>query len=193
MSGDPRDDELPSYEEVIKEEERLQAQPPRPPRPATSAAPRPQQRPSTVPSSSTSHTHTQSHSYTSSSSHVRPPPKPQQNPSLPWAYPPRFYCSKCGNTGYKIKNGRSCKSCWRRFAPQNNAVTAPTYYSNYTMPVYTSAWQGNRPLYVQPGDPRLGGVLCGECRGSGRTRFLLDEDICPLCHGVGRIITQSHR
>ena len=34
MSKDTHDDELPSYEDVIKEEERLQSQPPRPPRPA---------------------------------------------------------------------------------------------------------------------------------------------------------------
>lgn len=197
MSKDTHDDELPSYEDVIKEEERLQSQPPRPPRPAANLEQghqsRPHQRPSTMPATSSSQTYAHSHSYTPTSSQPRPPPRPQQNPSLPWTYPPRFYCSKCGNTGYKLKNGRSCKSCWRRFAPQNNVVSAPTYYTNYTMPVYTNAWQGTRPLYVQPGDPRLGGVLCGECRGSGRTRFLLDEDICPLCHGVGRIITQPQR
>lgn len=44
------------------------------------------------------------------------------------------------------------------------------------------------PLVVKPGDPRLGGILCGECRGSGRVSFFLDEDLCPLCRGLGRII-----
>lgn len=122
MSKDTHDDELPSYEDVIKEEERLQSQPPRPPRPAANLAQghqsRPHQRPSTMPATSSSQTYAHSHSYTPTSSQPRPPPRPQQNPSLPWTYPPRFYCSKCGNTGYKLKNGRSCKSCWRRFAPQ---------------------------------------------------------------------------
>ncbi|CAI2015767.1 hypothetical protein SEUBUCD646_0G05110 [Saccharomyces eubayanus] len=194
MPQDTHDDGLPSYEEVLKEEERLQSQQQRPPRPRPNAPPRPQ-RPYTVPpaSSSHSHSHSQTHSHASSSSHAPPPAKPQQSSSLPWTYPPKFYCTKCGNTGYKVKNGRSCKSCWRRFAPQNNITAAPSLYTNYQMPVYTSAWQGNGPLCVQPGDPRLGGVLCGECRGSGRTRFLLDEDMCSLCHGVGRIITQPQR
>ena len=50
--------------------------------------------------------------------------------------------------------------------------------------------QQQRPLVVKPGDPRLGGVLCGECRGTGRVSFLLDEDLCPLCNGLGRIITR---
>ncbi|ODV87276.1 hypothetical protein CANARDRAFT_5823 [[Candida] arabinofermentans NRRL YB-2248] len=37
------------------------------------------------------------------------------NLSLPWRYPKRYYCSKCKNTGYKIKNGKQCKDCWSKF------------------------------------------------------------------------------
>lgn len=44
------------------------------------------------------------------------------------------------------------------------------------------------PIRVNPGDPRIGGVLCGRCRGSGMVHFLLDEELCPVCQGVGRIL-----
>lgn len=44
------------------------------------------------------------------------------------------------------------------------------------------------PLRVRPGDPRIGGVLCGRCRGSGLVRDFLDEETCHVCRGLGRII-----
>ncbi|QLL30242.1 hypothetical protein HG536_0A00590 [Torulaspora globosa] len=179
--------ELPSYEDVLKEDaQRMQgsqsAPPPRPPRPSPSSRPQPPPGPQYRP---------------------RPQSSAPARPGLPWRYPSGFYCHKCNNTGYKIKNGRSCKSCWRRFAPPNSAAATPslTYGSNMWMspfaarPMYMGAPSpaapvspGGRPLVVQPGDPRLGGVVCGECRGTGRISFLLDEDICPLCRGIGRII-----
>ena len=54
-------------------------------------------------------------------------------------------------------------------------------------------------LIVQAGDPRLGGILCGNCKGTGRVFVLLFDSNCPVylslvnlltysCHGVGRII-----
>ncbi|KAG7193178.1 uncharacterized protein KQ657_000935 [Scheffersomyces spartinae] len=48
------------------------------------------------------------------------------------------------------------------------------------------------PIKVRPGDPRLGGVLCGRCRGSGIVHFLLDEEMCPVCSGLGRIVNQPN-
>ncbi|KAH3899418.1 uncharacterized protein SCDLUD_004861 [Saccharomycodes ludwigii] len=42
-------------------------------------------------------------------------------------------------------------------------------------------------LVVQPGDPRIGGRLCAECRGTGRISFFLDFKLCPVCGGVGRV------
>lgn len=236
-------DELPSYEDVLREEQE-QAQgrissydsshngdsnnylnvPPPPNRP-------PQKPPRPYSSSNTS-------SAASSTSHLRPqqrPPnsvKPPNNnngrPPLPWVYPKNFYCPKCNNTGYKLKNGKSCRSCWRTFCPKNpiNYNMGPTSSSFYVspaigMPPQASPYipptnnygygygygygyppmpmspipppqqqQQQRPLVVKPGDPRLGGVLCGECRGTGRVSFLLDEDLCPLCNGLGRIITR---
>ncbi|SMN22395.1 similar to Saccharomyces cerevisiae YGR268C HUA1 Cytoplasmic protein containing a zinc finger domain with sequence similarity to that of Type I J-proteins [Maudiozyma saulgeensis] len=178
----PPDDELPSYEDVINSETQQQQQ---------------QQQ--------------QSHSTPQLNNNYRPPapprpPRPTNNnnslhnhhstgPRIPWVYPSGFYCPKCNNTGYKIKNGKSCKSCWRRFARQNNVNMAPSGYGNYyqsspiyQQPMYQQPQQTQRPLYVRPGDPRIGGVLCGNCRGSGRIRFLLDEDICRVCNGLGRII-----
>ncbi|CCD23113.1 Hua1p NDAI_0B00790 [Naumovozyma dairenensis CBS 421] len=219
MSKIPDDnDGLPSYEDVINEEERLQQQQqqqqqnsrPRPPpipsnnRPSTSIRPPPLQpaRPSPRPPAS--------HPTQQGDQRIKPS---NYNPSIPWTYPAGFHCKKCNNTGYKLKNGHSCKSCWRRFAPSNNTMTMPTtynaYYQNGSNPFFPFAGapptpsfmphvsvgptppigpNGVRPLMVQPGDPRLGGVICGECRGSGRIRFLLDDDLCPLCNGLGRII-----
>lgn len=217
----------PSYDEAIRNEEsqgsssRPEAPPPdyssvpgRPSRP-----PRDEKRPPPKPP------RTNSSTKPAKSSKPKPaakpvakpaakPSRPAGNPNLPWTYPANYYCEKCHNTGYKLKNGKSCKRCWRRFATPNGAmpmnsggpvmVTQPppqsTYYSGLPMGdyfhpfgapsggYYQAAPVNTNALYVRPGDPRLGGVLCGECRGSGRVRFFLDEDLCPLCNGVGRII-----
>ncbi|CCE65571.1 hypothetical protein TPHA_0L02200 [Tetrapisispora phaffii CBS 4417] len=124
----------------------------------------------------------------SSSSQQQPPSQPTSK--LPWVYPPGYYCQKCCNTGFKLKNGKSCKTCWRKFSRQNNVsspLTTQGYYTNhYQRPVITPT--APKPLIVRPGDPRLGGVICGNCRGTGRIRFFLDSDLCHLCGGVGRII-----
>ncbi|KAK5963587.1 Hua1p PWA37_003911 [Arxiozyma heterogenica] len=149
--------------------------------------------------------------------------KPSSNnarPRIPWVYPSNFHCPKCNNTGYKLKNGKSCRSCWRRFCPKNpiNYNMGPTSSSFYVspsmglsspypppmnsygygygyppapaMPIPPPPPPQQHPLVVRPGDPRLGGVLCGECRGTGRISFLLDDDLCPLCNGLGRIVSQ---
>ena len=39
---------------------------------------------------------------------------------------------------------------------------------------------------MRPGDPRLGGQLCWKCSGRGAVTFLLFEERCDLCNGVGR-------
>ncbi|CAR27825.1 hypothetical protein ZYGR_0N03120 [Zygosaccharomyces rouxii] len=221
---DLNDTDLPTYDDVIREDQqRLNtgAQPPpppaRPPRRSDHNSPRPGGSSSSLSSS-------------------RPPPRinsttggstTRPTKPIPWNYPRGFHCPKCGNTGYKLKNGKSCRSCWRRFAPvndihsQNTQVLQTPGYSSwgssnwYSNPSnFASPWSmapprpptmttstfapppggsmapmGNAPpLVVKPGDPRLGGVLCGECRGSGRVSFLFDEDLCPLCRGLGRII-----
>lgn len=220
----PNDDELPSYEDVINESHNgYNGVPPVPNRP------------------SSNYNNGTSHSNNHTSSYQRPPPQrpsqihrppsnqspqqqkpprpqqhPQQRPNIPWTYPKNFQCSKCHNTGYKLKNGKSCRSCWRKFAPRNNVNVASTqsgysgssfgYYTTpmsnfyqpmmgygggaFNIPVNGSMATSNTgtPLVVRPGDPRLGGFVCGECRGTGRTSFFLDEDICTVCNGIGRII-----
>lgn len=229
MSG-PGEDGLPSYEDVLKEEERLQqnqrpqhgqdlppsySRPPqRPPsdtKQRPTEPPRPSSKPSKLPSRpSVKPANTKPAKPAKPAS--KPTPSVQPKPSnIPWVYPKGYYCEKCRNTGYKIKNGKSCKRCWRQFATRNSAtpmggptvVTTPnTYYSglpfgDYLHPFSQPTYQygappmqigGQAPIYVRPGDPRLGGVVCGECRGTGRVRFFLDEDLCPLCNGVGRIV-----
>lgn len=157
-----------------------------------------------------SHQHnTSTHSSTTSHSsyRIRPPvPPPQQRPShrpeIPWRYPAGFWCIKCHNTGFKVKNGKSCKDCWERFARQHNVNYTTTYapsdpwripFTGISMaPQFNNppmmAPPGTAPRYVRPGDPSMGGVLCGRCRGSGRVSVMwIDEDLCPVCHGVGRV------
>lgn len=168
--------------------------------------------------SSSSNTPSRTNSHRSSTTSSKPPIKSSSSsttsnysrskPDLPWKYPRDYYCTKCRNTGYKIKNGKTCKDCWEHFAPRNHHVnvvgyTTPSqnnYYSGASpfsaAPVLSAhnsyysngAAPTGAPLYVQPGDPRLGGVLCGKCRGSGRTRFFLDENLCTVCGGIGRIV-----
>ncbi|CCF57838.1 hypothetical protein KAFR_0D01910 [Kazachstania africana CBS 2517] len=191
--SNPPNEQLPSYEEALNTPAYTNTSTSFSTVSSANSVPqlpnRPRPNPPQAPSSSQSHHHRHSSKPTSS----RPPA-----PNLPWVYPRGFHCLKCNNTGYKLKNGKSCKSCWRQFAPTNNLNPIQNYNSPFQYyqspiftPVNTSVPYGNnngRPLVVRPGDPRLGGIVCGNCRGSGRIRFLLDENICPLCNGIGRIL-----
>ncbi|KAH3687283.1 hypothetical protein WICPIJ_001745 [Wickerhamomyces pijperi] len=142
-----------------------------------------------------------------------PTPYNQQSSNLPWRYPARYFCNKCKNTGYKFKDGqrtnKSCKDCWSKFA-KNNAVftqNTTTTASNYQpmpqfmpmpipmpMPMQPMPMPMPQPMMqlpprvVRPGDPSIGGVLCGVCRGSGRIYGLFDDSLCQNCFGVGRIL-----
>lgn len=118
--------------------------------------------------------------------------KPQKS-RVPWAYPPGYWCPKCNNTGIKIKNGLSCQDCYARFARQHANI-----YQSYSNTSSFSPWTsqpsrdptiryGPSPIVVQPGDPRIGGILCGRCRGKGVVWDLLMESTCPTCKGVGRL------
>ncbi|KAJ8101723.1 hypothetical protein POJ06DRAFT_266335 [Lipomyces tetrasporus] len=118
-------------------------------------------------------------------------------------YPPGYLCEKCGNTGYKYSNGHPCRRCFERFAaPQSRNVhtLAPTVGSQWYYP-YTPSYVG--PVgapgrVVPPGDPSIGGVLCGACKGRGvvddfglgRTigEMLGGMSTCSVCKGVGRLL-----
>lgn len=110
------------------------------------------------------------------------------NPELPFKFPPGFICDKCHNSGYR--KGKTCKHCWSDFGPRNSSssVTRPPP-SVAAMGMLSSSGFINGGLRVLPGDPRIGGILCGRCRGSGVTHFFLDTDPCDMCQGLGRIIT----
>lgn len=60
----------------------------------------------------------------------------------------------------------------------------------------TLNWYGYGPppgaVTVMPGDPRIGGVLCPTCRGSGNSYdlfslFMLGDNECDTCGGTGRV------
>ncbi|EGV65322.1 hypothetical protein CANTEDRAFT_92541 [Yamadazyma tenuis ATCC 10573] len=139
------------------------------------------------------------------------------NPGLAFRYPRGFYCERCNNTGTKVSSGRTCQDCYERFAPRNNYSMMSTSGSGllglldpfarttttFAVPAPAGAYGAPQaygppggymsgppppPLRVLPGDPRLGGVLCGRCRGSGLVHFFLDEEMCPVCGGMGRIL-----
>ncbi|TFK60520.1 hypothetical protein BDN72DRAFT_850461 [Pluteus cervinus] len=42
-------------------------------------------------------------------------------------------------------------------------------------------------VVYQAGDPRIGGRLCTSCYGSGKMTFLIFEDQCDRCGGLGRV------
>ncbi|EEB08138.1 fungal protein [Schizosaccharomyces japonicus yFS275] len=89
----------------------------------------------------------------------------------PFAYPPGYVCYKCHNTGVK-SNGHPCGMCARMFAR--------------SLPVVN----GRPPpgaLVVQPGDPRIPGKVCGNCKGRGYVDYFLFTDTCPICRGIGKV------
>lgn len=100
-------------------------------------------------------------------------------PSAPFNYPPGFICHKCRNTGMKLHNGQPCGTCERAFGRQTGQV----YMAPYGM---TPA---NGVTYMA-GDPRIGGRLCGNCKGGGirSSLFGMVEEQCYVCRGVGRIL-----
>lgn len=201
----------PSYAEAISSSPQQHSssnytQPPPPQHPQ-----RPQAHPSQSHTSFSSHT--SSHSFSNHQQGPQIPQRPPQNSAqgyaLPWTYPRGYHCSKCNNTGRKLKNGKSCQRCWERFAPRNNSsqirptviygsttnssmpFASPAFgtsflnssnlgsgvqsYSYGTQTTSTSSYT-MPPRFVQPGDPSLGGIQCGKCRGTGLVRFLLNEE-----------------
>lgn len=124
------------------------------------------------------------------------------NPQLPFKFPKRYMCEKCNNTGYKLKNGRSCQDCWERYSPRNSYQPASSLLSFNPFSITQNAIMNSMspygsgpgpsslpPMRVNPGDPRIGGTLCGRCRGTGLITFFLDDELCPVCNGIGRILS----
>lgn len=110
-------------------------------------------------------------------------------PDLPLRFPPGFVCSKCKNTGSKSPS-KTCKDCWELYGPRNNPIRLSGYGpQRLVVPAPYGQPAMGMPTRLPPGDPRLGGVLCGRCRGLGLTHFFLDEELCRVCLGLGRIIT----
>lgn len=123
------------------------------------------------------------------------------NPNLTFRYPNGVICEKCRNTGIKLKNGLSCQDCYTRYAPRNHASQAPITYSSPHFSMQFGPTNGFTnpgfgpppgPQYLQPGDPRMGGTLCGRCRGSGRVTFFLDQELCLICGGAGRLFNAQY-
>lgn len=106
-----------------------------------------------------------------------PPGPPMGRPQL--HYPPGYHCAKCNNTGIKKYKGTTCKECFDKFGVRSSAQYIPSGLA----PVFNAP-----PRVVPPGDPSIGGWLCGRCRGSGIIHeFKIFENTCPVCHGVGRV------
>lgn len=117
------------------------------------------------------------------------------NPELGLSYPCGFICEKCSNTGIKRENGHSCTHCFERYGPRNRVQAIPGGYGSQNIMVAGPAagmgpmmGMNGPPVQLMPGDPKLGGILCGRCKGSGQVAFFLDTEICPMCGGIGRIV-----
>lgn len=118
------------------------------------------------------------------------------NPNLPFRYPKRYICDKCRNTGIKLKNKLTCQDCYARFAPRNNYSVTPSFnglfgFLGIVAPISNYGPGPGPAIQVPPGDPRLGGTLCGNCRGTGQITFFLDLDLCPVCGGLGRLLNSQ--
>lgn len=110
--------------------------------------------------------------------HAQHPQYPPQGPHGPFNYPPGYFCHQCRNTGIK-QNGNPCGSCERSFGRQNGQVINAPY----------GMVPPNAVTYMA-GDPRIGGRLCGNCKGFGikSSLFGMVEEQCYVCRGVGRIL-----
>lgn len=119
-------------------------------------------------------------------------------PELGLRYPRGFICSKCANTGVKRKNGHTCLDCFEKYGPRNKVLISSVAYGAQNIMAQAMSLamnlfpipqpNGALPMRVLPGDPRLGGMLCAKCKGSGQVAFFLDTELCPLCGGIGRIL-----
>lgn len=77
--------------------------------------------------------------------------------------------------------------------PPSSPRYRPGYISTSTNSRTSSTWPRNDlppPVILQPGDPQIGGQLCWNCLGSGRTFgfLLLSERTCGVCRGTGRLL-----
>lgn len=122
------------------------------------------------------------------------------NQNLPFRYPRNYFCKKCRNSGYKTKNGKICKDCWKAFAPEryygivgNGGPSGGPFNGSGPNPNVVPLPPGSLVMpnpntrVVRPGDPSIGGKFCYNCKGSGLVSFFLDQDVCRQCNGVGRV------
>lgn len=107
---------------------------------------------------------------------------PFQGNSAPFNYPPGYFCPQCRNTGIKMHNGHPCGTCERNFGRQSGHVQ-PAPYGMIPMGGVT----------YMAGDPRIGGRLCGNCKGHGirSSMFGLMEEqcLCPNLQEMTRLMT----
>lgn len=113
------------------------------------------------------------------SSHWRPPPlSPPQHPPPPQGW--------SGYPGSHHHHHGGPSSPYHQPYPLHHQPSWGAPPHQYPHP---HAHQPVRPLYVQPGDARIGGMLCWKCEGTGTKTswFWGDEGSCSACGGLGRI------
>lgn len=150
-----------------------------------------------------------------SGSTASPPPwfKDELPEIPPFTYPEGYNCKHCNNTAIKA-NGKSCQTCYTKFAKQDGNIvvinpplstrklptTSKTHHSKNlimsvldpvpnTLQTFVKYGTDMEPLKVRPGDPAIGGSICGRCRGTGVcSSDLMFEKTCTTCKGLGRLI-----
>lgn len=105
-----------------------------------------------------------------------------QRPQAPFNYPPGYFCNQCHNTGVKLHNGHPCGFCERSFGRQGGHVQ---YAPPGMLPIGGVTYMA--------GDPRIGGRLCGNCKGHGIRRSMMGlmEEQCKTSLTL-RIFPISH-
>ncbi|KAF8888053.1 hypothetical protein BD779DRAFT_1672463 [Infundibulicybe gibba] len=74
--------------------------------------------------------------------------------------------------------------------PSQHHYNQPPYHPNAPRQFqHISAYAPPPPgaLVYPAGDPRIGGRLCWQCDGKGRIGFLIFEEACEACGGIGRV------
>jgi hypothetical protein len=112
--------------------------------------------------------HPGSNSWNPSAGFFHPPGPP---PGAPFNYPPGYVCHYCNNTGVKLHNGHLCGQCERNFGRQSGNVM-------YSPP--GAQYHNHGGVTYMAGDPRIGGRLCGNCKGRGirSSLFGMVEEQC---------------
>lgn len=92
----------------------------------------------------------------STTSTTKPEDLYTNNLDLPFRYPKNYYCKKCKNTGYKLKNGHQCKDCWSKFYKKPTPQQMPRPQADPPRPLHQTRPFAPNVVQLPPGNVSYG-------------------------------------